>query len=1109
MASSDSPAWLREPRILTSALTLPPLLVGLEGVERLEERDLQNYLHRLFAVVGKQRSWADATEDYLDRRDYQRAARCAREAKTGIERRNVREMVSKSWNKLRDTWQLRLVDAREERNRLDQAGAEVGPVDEMLDEVTQQVELTDDERGPALIQALSEMEERLPTDVEDALELMFMALEDARTDLARRQKKIRVRLRELKRAADGHLDEMLWWDSDEVEDFQRFADAGNLLRLLLNQAVMKRDLAALEQLKDLAERLEHGERDACSQIEALHAPQPISTPRRASKRTVAVRLSHAPIPWTSVSALAQKQLQGALSPPSRPVVKGDAITVNTSMDRSWEIDRLTQIQRVCQEDTKGATGDQQRLVRAHFLLATAKLELMMGNGVWARILFADGYRWASSSARALGEQQAAWRAFCTRGLLMSIMVPYLSLDERLEVIQPSNLDVLFLMRVSRLFLVRLEQMKLYPRVALALQDMEAGLACGFFREYLAEHLGDHPTSAEDFLHTLLASRSPNLSATFGLFSEVFHAIHVPFADAVANEIQALQLDADGPERAKDDRVAERIGQLREFLLRQSEWTDFVTVVDRGLQTLEEHLRNRERPSPELNIRLLTPVIDVGLHDYLVLELHYLRGARTLSDIRVDVGTRSGEDSSMLSLVEHRGFVSQLLPGDRREVRIYLQPDQVLDGGIKLEVRAFEIQLDGGWRELRNSNLALALQSDEREPARLHSPYTAGTAVTELERIFGRDEQIQTIIRALIGERQDNAVLVLGERRIGKTTLLEAVTREPIIRDRYLCVRVDLEKIQEGETVESFYHQFLIEPVRRSLKENGVPVPVISRRAIRDNPAHAFGRFMDEVDRNLTHRDGRLLIILDEFEKLLECIEDAGKPLDQDILATLRAVIISRHHVSFILCGVTHVLRRHTARQDSRLFQLAVEVELRPLERVDAEKLIREPARPFYGITPTAVDRIVRETGRQPYLVQYVCHQLFQHMLVRRPAVATAQDVDDVLKAFIRRGHAFSYLLDYLDKQRHELEIIQALAQRQYGNSYVSADALPRQLRVLGIELDENEISERLVSICERAHSVCERKLTTREFRLSIGMFAAHLRARRTDDATLKVRSADT
>src|SRR5512136_3386773 len=70
-----------------------------------------------------------------------------------------------------------------------------------------------------------------------------------------------------------------------------------------------------------------------------------------------------------------------------------------------------------------------------------------------------------------------------------------------------------------------------------------------------------------------------------------------------------------------------------------------------------------------------------------------------------------------------------------------------------------------------------------------NPYIAGNPVTGEEMFFGRDDVFTFVQKALIGQHRDNVIVLYGQRRTGKTSVLYQMHRH--LDPRYLCIFIDL------------------------------------------------------------------------------------------------------------------------------------------------------------------------------------------------------------------------------------------------------------------------------------------------------------------------------
>jgi hypothetical protein len=115
------------------------------------------------------------------------------------------------------------------------------------------------------------------------------------------------------------------------------------------------------------------------------------------------------------------------------------------------------------------------------------------------------------------------------------------------------------------------------------------------------------------------------------------------------------------------------------------------------------------------------------------------------------------------------------------------------------------------------------------------------------------------------------------------------------------------------------------------------------------------------------------------------------------------------------------------------------------------------------------------------------------MMQHGTRVVTRTDVDEIFQEHIvPQGQIFYDFIKSVPNPT-DFNIIQGIASLQFGNRYVSITSLQRELRRAGREMREEELAERLRTLTESAPLVVERRLTTRQYRLLVGLFARYLR----------------
>ena len=157
-----------------------------------------------------------------------------------------------------------------------------------------------------------------------------------------------------------------------------------------------------------------------------------------------------------------------------------------------------------------------------------------------------------------------------------------------------------------------------------------------------------------------------------------------------------------------------------------------------------------------------------------------------------------------------------------------------------------------------------------------NPYIAGNPVTGTEMFFGREDVFTFIRQTLIGQHRDNVIVLYGQRRTGKTSILYQMHH--FLDTRYLCIFIDL----HGFALESLggFLWELANNIQRVLRRDyQILLPGINRVEFMTDPRTAFeSDFLSMVWSAIGDR--HILLMLDEAVRLQEQVQ-AGK-LEQDI-----------------------------------------------------------------------------------------------------------------------------------------------------------------------------------------------------------------------------------
>jgi hypothetical protein len=242
-----------------------------------------------------------------------------------------------------------------------------------------------------------------------------------------------------------------------------------------------------------------------------------------------------------------------------------------------------------------------------------------------------------------------------------------------------------------------------------------------------------------------------------------------------------------------------------------------------------------------------------------------------------------------------------------------------------------------------------------------SPYQINNAVVRESVFFGRHEQLRHIL-----ERDLGNYILLGARQLGKSSLLRAIERRVSRRGE---VAVDYESVLDAP-IESVL-------ARLAGMEEGPSVPAIV--AALQAAATARPR----------------LILLDESDQFVA--RDLAQNPPFPVMDAMRR-LSAAGNCHFIIAGFWQLYEVVHLTYHAPLRNFGETLTLGGLEPEAALALLREPMA-VLGVSwrdPTDIERIARETGCRPNLLQIAGNELLKTIEARR--VIESEDVDLVLRS---------------------------------------------------------------------------------------------------------------
>ncbi len=304
-----------------------------------------------------------------------------------------------------------------------------------------------------------------------------------------------------------------------------------------------------------------------------------------------------------------------------------------------------------------------------------------------------------------------------------------------------------------------------------------------------------------------------------------------------------------------------------------------------------------------------------------------------------------------------------------------------------------------WTELLDERVE-RLAAEAEASQEIESPYVLGVPLTEAQEIFtGRTDVCAEIEQALLDKRQP-PLLLYGQRRMGKTSLLNNLGR--VLRSDFVPLFVDL----QGPATRASDHAGLLynlarDAIASAKRHRDVALPPLSRESLDRDPFTRFDEWLDEVEQVLGTRTA--ILMLDEFE-VLDAAFAKKRFDDAEVLGMLRNLIQHRRRLKILLAG-SHDLDELT-RWSSYLINVRT-VHLDDLAEADARKLIEAPVPGFkLRYEPDASARVLAVTRRHPFLVQLLCDEIVAHKNAQAPdarRLARLADVDASIPPALEHG----------------------------------------------------------------------------------------------------------
>ncbi|MEG4066989.1 ATP-binding protein [Microcoleus sp. Pol11C2] len=333
-----------------------------------------------------------------------------------------------------------------------------------------------------------------------------------------------------------------------------------------------------------------------------------------------------------------------------------------------------------------------------------------------------------------------------------------------------------------------------------------------------------------------------------------------------------------------------------------------------------------------------------------------------------------------------------------------------------------------WHEIV-TNYVLQLAEAVELRQEIDNPYIIGVPLTEQQIIFTGRTDIGTRIEQLLLDRRRPPLLLYGQRRMGKTSLLHNLGR--LLPSNIILMFVDLQgPVSSASGYAGFLYNIARSMADSAKRQSALTLPSLKRETLQDDPFTRFDEWLDEVEQAL--QQNIALLALDEFEVLDNAITK-GRFDREDVLGMLRHLIQHRPRFKVLLAG-SHTIEEFQ-RWASYLINVQV-VHISYLKELEARQLIEQPVQDFtLRYEPNAVDRVLQLTRCHPFLIQLLCAEIIALKNEQDPSIrrlATLADVEAAIPEALSVGSFFFADIQSNQADAAGLAILQFLAARGEG-----------------------------------------------------------------------------
>jgi AAA+ ATPase superfamily predicted ATPase len=269
-----------------------------------------------------------------------------------------------------------------------------------------------------------------------------------------------------------------------------------------------------------------------------------------------------------------------------------------------------------------------------------------------------------------------------------------------------------------------------------------------------------------------------------------------------------------------------------------------------------------------------------------------------------------------------------------------------------------------------------------------NPYIVGNPIKTEKMFYGREDDFEYIKRKVESGGKSYIIVLCGERRSGKTSILFQILNGRL-GDDFMPILIDMQTMAGLHSEGEFFEKFTIE-IQKAVN-NTIKVENYNFKSSDESAYKVFSQVLDDF--HTAFADKNKIFLIDEYE-LIESKAREGS-LTKNFIPFLSGVLESERKMSFIFTGSKKLEERDTKFWHI-LFGKSLFRNVSFLSEQDTMRLITEPVQGEIEFDKHVLSSIYRLTSGQPFYTQVVCQNMVDFVNERQNKQIKKKDLDGIV-----------------------------------------------------------------------------------------------------------------